>query len=141
MNKKKGYVHRSVGFMKRIARMLDKDRKHILHIMKKQKRKMKECSVNNISKAADVSTSDSSKQSISSVNNDWEHWVQLHGKAGAAEVDVKELGKVVGVEFNCDTLNSFNLLSREGRREWRVASVVATGCRSVEGKEAEEGVC
>jgi len=98
-NKKKGHVQRSVGFMKIITRMSDKDRKHIL---KKQKCKMKESFINNNSKAADGSISDSSKHYVSSVNNDWEHWVQLHGKA---EVDVKELGKVVGVDHQCDTLN------------------------------------
>ena len=29
--------------------------------------------------------------------------------------DVKELGKVVGVNYQCDTSNTFNLLSREIR--------------------------
>ena len=35
--------------------------------------------------------------------------------------DVKELGKIVGVKYLCNTTNTFNLLSREGRREWRAA--------------------
>jgi hypothetical protein len=50
------------------------------------------------------------------------------------------LGKVVGVKFNCDTANKFNLLSRDGRREWRAAG----GCESltgvVKGKEGVGGV-
>jgi len=25
------------------------------------------------------------------------------------------------VKFNCDTINSFNMLEKEGRREWRPA--------------------
>jgi len=33
--------------------------------------------------------------------------------------DVKELGKVLGVKFKGDSNNIFNLLSREGRKEWR----------------------
>jgi len=35
--------------------------------------------------------------------------------------DVKELGNIVGVKYLCNTSNTFNLLSREGRREWRAA--------------------
>lgn len=37
------------------------------------------------------------------------------------DLDVRELGKVVGVKYQCVTNNRFNLLTREGRREWRAA--------------------
>ena len=46
----------------------------------------------------------------------------VHGKPKAVADNVKEIGKVVGVKFNCDTDNSFNLLTKEGRREWRAVS-------------------
>lgn len=32
---------------------------------------------------------------------------------------MKDIGKALGVKFKCDTSNSFNLLTKEGRREWR----------------------
>jgi len=44
--------------------------------------------------------------------------------------DVKELGKVVWVKYQCDTSNTFNLLSREGRRL----------CRAVGGSEMADDV-
>ena len=43
----------------------------------------------------------------------------LHGEPDVVAKDVTELGKVIGVKFKGDPNNSFNLLSREGRREWR----------------------
>jgi len=89
--KKKGVlVKHSIGFMKRIARMPANDRTQILHILKKQKRKRKERIVNHRSKATPDSTSDSSKNSTSSVNKDWENWVLLHGKADVVAADVRE---------------------------------------------------
>jgi len=47
--------------------------------------------------------------------------VLLHGKKEELAADVSDLGKVVGVKFQCDTSNSFNLLTREGGKEWRAA--------------------
>ena len=45
----------------------------------------------------------------------------LHDKSGGGSKDVEELGKVIGVNFKGDSNNSFNLLSRAGRKEWRAA--------------------
>jgi hypothetical protein len=50
------------------------------------------------------------------VNKDWENWVVLHGKRDAVEEDVREIGKTLGVKFKGDKNNSFNLLTREGRK-------------------------
>ena len=87
------------------------------------------------------STSNSSKNKLSSVNNDCENWIKLQGKKNVAEVDVRDLGKVVGVKYHCETKNSFNFLTREGRREWRAAG----GGEVVQGEdgvmEKEGGVC
>jgi len=119
--KKGGAVKLSVGFMKRVARMSDMDRREILKILKKQNMKRKVRKVTNNTKAATNSTSDSSKNSSSLVNKDWENWVLLHGKAEVVAYDVRDIGKEVGVKYKCDTNNNFNLLTREGRMEWRAA--------------------
>lgn len=39
------------------------------------------------------STSDSYKNSSTSVNNDWENWVLAHDKAEGVAEDVKEISK------------------------------------------------
>jgi len=120
--KKKGAaIKHSVGFMKRVARMPEMDRKQILKFLKKQERLKKAHKAKHHSKEAGNSTSDSSKNSTSSVNKDWENWVLVHGKPRAVVDDVKEIGMTVGLKFNCDTMNSFNLLTKEGRRVWRAA--------------------
>jgi len=108
--KKSGQAPTSVGFMKKIARMPVCERKQILDFLRKQKRKRKEGAAKHQTKATNVSTSDSSNKSSSSVNNDWENWVLLHGKKEESAADVSDLGKVVGMKFQCDTSNSFNLL-------------------------------
>jgi len=114
-------VNNSVGFMKKIARMPARDRKQILQILKKQKRRRKAKTVTVSSTAIGVSATVSTKNSSSSTNDDWVNWVHLHGEPKSVAEDVKELGKVVGVKYQCDTSNNFNLLSREGRRLWRTA--------------------
>jgi len=93
------------------------DRREILKILKKKERKRKVCT--NKSKDTSTSNSESSKNSTSSVNNDWANWVVLHDKSNVVKDDVKEMGKVLGVKFNDNPNNSFNLLTREGRKEWR----------------------
>jgi len=120
--KKRGVVLQSVGFMKKIARMPAIDRKQIIRILKKQKRKSRASGAHTNSKSAEGSSSDTSKQSNSSVNNnDWENWLILNGKTNKVKDDVRDLGNIVRVKFNCDTTNSFNLLSREGRKKLRAA--------------------
>ncbi|XP_024626603.1 uncharacterized protein [Medicago truncatula] len=109
------------------------ERKQILRVLKKQKRKRKGGEGNQVSKAVTVDKSHSSNLSTSSVNNDWENWVHLHGKGDKVADDVMSLGKVVGVRYQCETVNSFNLLSKEGRREWRAASA----CNRVDGEVSE----
>lgn len=111
-----GVVKHSLGFMKIIVRMSATDRNFFLRILKKHKRKKKGRAGVHLSKAATDSNSHSSNNYISSVNHDWENWAHLHGKADVVAADVQSLGKVVGVKYQCDTLNSFNLLTREGRR-------------------------
>jgi len=91
--------------------MLLNDRKEILKILKKQERIRKVRKGKQPSWAAGKS-SDSSKNSTSSVNKDWENWVILHGKPAMLAEDVKDIGKAIGVNFKCDTSNSFDLLTK-----------------------------
>lgn len=129
----------SVGFLKRIARMPSIDRKEILKIIKHQERKRNTRKSPNNSKADAISTSNSSKNSSPTVSNDWKNWVLAHGKEAEVAKDVKEIGKVIGVKFRGDSNNSFNLLSRAGRKELRAAGVGAVdseevGCSSGDGE-------
>jgi len=141
--KKGGVVLQSVGFMKKVARLPASDRRQIIRLLKKQKRKYKRWATHNLPKHSEASSSESSKNSnttgSASGNNDWEHWLHLQGKADKVQEDISELGKVVGVKVNCDTSNSFNLLSREGRREWRAAGGIEKLSRTEVVSEGVEG--
>jgi hypothetical protein len=131
-NKKNGAIKRSLGFMKRVARMPDVDRREIIKILKKQDRKRRARKATQRSKAAVTSMSESTKNSSSSVNKDWENWVVLKGKAREVGDDARNIGKLVGVQYKCETTNSFNLLTKEGRKEWRAAGgaeLVRGDCR------------
>ena len=118
-----GSFKHSMGFMKRVARMPSADRKEILKVLKKQDHKRKSSKVSQTfkGKAANISTSEPSKNSSSTVNNDWANWVLAHGNPEGVAKDVKDIGKVIGVSFKGDPNNSFNLLTRARRREWRAA--------------------
>lgn len=60
-----------------------------------------------------------------------------HGKAAEVAKDVKEIGKVIGVKFIGDSNNSFNLLSRAGRKELRAAGVGAVDSEEVGGSSGD----
>jgi hypothetical protein len=143
-HKKGGVALPSVGFMKKIARLPARDRKQILHLLDKQKRnKKKKRAAPTTSKPSEGSTSNvpTNSNSTGSVQGatDWVNWLHLNGKADKVKDDVRELGKVVGVKVNCATSNSFNLLTRDGRREWRAAGGIDKQTGSVEGVEGVEG--
>lgn len=125
----------SAGFVKHIARLPSADRRAILKILKKNKKKKIVCDASSKAKKASVPTVEISNNSSSSVNNDWVNWVAVHESSNGVKEDVKELGKVLGVKFKSDPNNRFNLLSKEGRKEWR--SLGGVGGSSLE----EGGVC
>ena len=54
--------------------------------------------------------------SQSSVNNDWQHWLVLHGDTKAVNEDVCGIGQVVGLKFNGDKNNRFDVLSGASRK-------------------------
>ncbi|MCI64510.1 hypothetical protein A2U01_0085768, partial [Trifolium medium] len=56
-----------------------------------------------------------SVSSGASVNKDWEHWVVLHGNEKVVTEDVREMGQIIGVNFNGASMNMFDALSRGER--------------------------
>jgi hypothetical protein len=119
--KKGGAAKHSLGFIKRVARMSDRDRKDIFKVLRKNEKTKRVRKVSCDFKAAANSNDDSSKNSSTSVNKDWQNWVVLHDKGKVVADDVRDIGKAVGVQYKCATNNSFNLLTRDGRKEWREA--------------------
>jgi len=119
--------------LKRIARMPDKDRKEILKILKKQAKARQARIFTRSTKSKNTETTVNSKVSpsisFSSVNKDWEHWVSVQGGSKAAAADVSSIGGLIGVKFNGDNNNRFNVLSKEGRRCLReeVGRILAKG--------------
>lgn len=54
--------------------------------------------------------------SQSSVNNDWENWLVLHGTHRVAQEDVMGIGKEIGLKFGGDNNNMFDVLSSVRRK-------------------------
>lgn len=101
--------------LKRIARLSEGDRKEVLRALRKTRRRQKVVSETHLDK---VILNDSSYVigSQSSINNDWSNWLVLHGSSKAMSDDVKGLGKRLGVNFQGDYSNRFEVLSGVGRK-------------------------
>lgn len=95
------------------------DRKEVLKVLNKHAKKRKDRSSSHSSHVEVKNYSESSNNYSSSVKR--QNWVLLHGKVEASVEDVWGIGKAIGVKYKGDKMNSFNLLSRAGRREWRAA--------------------
>jgi len=93
--------------LKRIARLSDENRKEVLRAFSKTHRRRK--GVSKVSKDK-VIGNESSSQTGSQVldNNDWTHWLVLHGSDKAKSDDVRGIGKKVGLNFKGDTNNMFD---------------------------------
>jgi len=65
------------------------------------------------------SNSNSSNSSSTYGNKDRENWVSLHNKLEVVIENVRGIDKTIGVKYKGYKMNQFNLLSNEGRREWR----------------------
>jgi hypothetical protein len=121
-NKKKigGALHHSVISLKKVARLPSKDRKEILRILRRKVRKRsgrnEACGSTEVVNQSSVSIDSSS----TSVNNDWQHWVVMHGNEKVGVEDVWGVGKAIGVKFNGDLANMFNILSRAGKGKKKV---------------------
>jgi len=99
--------------LKRIARLPDKDHKEVLRALRRTVKKRRMAS--EVSKTKVISNDGSAQSdSQSSVNNDWSNLVVFHGNDMVAVEDVWGIGKAVGLKFNGDKNNMFNVLSRVG---------------------------
>jgi len=118
VNKKKGsgYLRHTAQSMRRIARLLAKDREDVLCALKRNVKKTMrsygDTQVQAISK--DKVTQQSVSQS--SVNNDWENWLVLHGTDRVAQEDVTGIGKEIGLKFGRDNNNMYDVLSSVRRK-------------------------
>lgn len=65
----------------------------------------------------------------------------MHEKLEVVKADVKEIGLVIGVSFKGDPNNSFNLLTKEGRRGLRTAGGSEMEGEGVRGGRVEEEGC
>lgn len=118
VTKKKGagYLRHTTQSMRRIARLPAKDREEVLCSLKRNVSKRKrqqgvsKCVVN----SKDIVEKPSASQS--SVNNDWNSWLVLHGTEQEANEDVLGIGKDIGLKFTGDRNNSFDVLSSEAQK-------------------------
>ena len=110
-----GYLRHCALNLKRIARLSDCDRREVLRALRRTSRKRK--AISRTSKAKVMSKSVSSKStSQSSVNKDWNNWLVLHGNDKVTSDDVCDIGRTIGLNFNGDKNNPFDVLSGEGRK-------------------------
>jgi len=136
--KKEGVILKhTAGFVKKIACLPLSDRKEILKVLKKQ-----ECKRSVLAKASKMMTtslSNSSNTSNAFVNR--RQWAVLHDKKETVAEDVREIGKTLGVNFDSGKKCGFNLLTREGRKEFRAGrgSMLEEGDVQ-EGGSVKEGV-
>jgi hypothetical protein len=109
-----GFLRKSRYSLKRIARLPIKDRREVLQILQKNARRRKTRGVAGRSRTKGSRTTAEGVTSSSSVNNDWKHWIAMHGSDRAAEEDVLEVGNFIGATFKGDKDNMFSVLSRKG---------------------------
>ena len=110
-----GYLRHCALNLKRIARLSDSDRREVLRALRRTSRKRK--AVSGTSRAKVTSKSGSPNcTSQTSVNNDWNNWLVLHGNDKVMSDDVCEIGRTIGLNFNGDKINMFDVLSGVGRK-------------------------
>ncbi|MCH86865.1 cytochrome P450, partial [Trifolium medium] len=74
-------------------------------------------SIYSLKKVARLPSSSVETSSVASVNNDWKHWVVMHGNEQMAVEDVWGIEKAIEVKFNGDNVNMFSVLSRADKRQ------------------------
>lgn len=113
--KESGRLRHCAKNLKRIARLSEEDRMQVLRDLRKTRRRRKKVlGTSNVQ----VISNDTSSVDVSqtSVSNDWKNWLAMHGSGEVLSADVRELGKVVGLKFQGDKNNSFDVLSGAGRK-------------------------
>ena len=110
-----GYLLHSALNLKRIARLSDSDRREVLRALRRTEKKRKAGSGASKAKvSAKVASSKCTSQT--SVNNDWNNWLVLHGNDKVATEDVCSIGRTIGLNFSGDNYNMFDILSGGGRK-------------------------
>jgi len=73
------------------------DRSKVLKVIRKQERnRQREICLQQAMEGVPQGLTDGATSS-SSVNNDWQHWVLLHGNEGVATEDVRGIGRDIGL--------------------------------------------
>jgi len=113
-----GHLRHCAQNLKRIARFSDKDRRVVLRALRRTMEQRR-----TVSKASKVKVMSNGSTSVSqsSVNNDWKHWLVLHGDEKAVNQDVCDIAHTVGLKFQGDNNNMFDVLSGMGRKNNRDA--------------------
>ena len=113
-----GHLRHCAQNLKRITRLSDKDRQEVLRALQRTMKQRR-----TVSKASKVKvmSNDSTSVSQSSINNDWKHWLVLHGDEKAVNQDVCDIAHIVGLMFQGDNNNMFYVLSGMGRKNNRDA--------------------
>ncbi|PNX58449.1 hypothetical protein L195_g059196 [Trifolium pratense] len=113
--KERGLLRHPLHSIKKVARLPPKDRCAALKALKKQVRRRR--GGDNVNRSCSMSrrASPAESSSSSSVNNDWQNWVAMQGTEQMTVDDIWGLGKTIGVKFQGDNVNLFNVLSRAGR--------------------------
>jgi len=126
--KVEGALRHPMHSLKKVARLPSKDRKAVMHILKKGGRKYQGSS--KLKNAVTMLSREVSEDSVSSnsVTNDWENWVVLHGSEKLVREDVRNIGESIGVQFN-GSHNMFGVLAKRGQEKKRVVVKVEGGSR------------
>ncbi|GAU38950.1 hypothetical protein TSUD_363890 [Trifolium subterraneum] len=98
--------------LKKVARLPYKDRREVLKILKKHDRRRRGRSSATQLRGATRPGSSADTVSSASVNNDWKHWVVMHGTEKTAVDDIRDIGKAIGVVLNDEHSNMFSALAR-----------------------------
>ncbi|GAU34276.1 hypothetical protein TSUD_321220 [Trifolium subterraneum] len=121
-----GLLRHLIHSLKKVARLLSKDRNEVLHVLTKNVRRHR--GGKDSYRSGDLCHRPPSEESTSSAsaNNDWKHWVVMQGDNEAAKDDVRGFGKALGLRFQGDSENNFSVLSRT-RKDKQVSSGQAQG--------------
>jgi len=120
ISKKKGSDYLCAQSLKRIARLSDNDRKEVLRVLQRKMKQRKAVSGSSNAKL-NSNVPSPSDASQSSVNNDWENLLVLNTNKKTTVDDVCDIGKKIGLKFEGDKNNKFDVLSGVGEENswWR----------------------
>ena len=117
-----GYLRHGAQSLKRIARLSESDRREVLRALRRTSKQRR--AVSEASKAKATSQAASSNcTSQTSVNNDWNNWLVLHGNENVRSEDVRDIGRTIGLNFTGENNNMFQVLAGTSRKNRESGSV------------------